>query len=86
MATRLAQRFVESGARTVMVAFSPVSDISIWAITAPVSYTHLDVYKRQAKNSIDTHADLPAHAGRETGCLLIEAQDIRWCHLSLIHI
>ena len=39
-----------------------------------------------AKNSIDTHADLAAHAGREGGCLLIEPQDVRWRHIHQKHV
>ena len=67
---------------------------ALWPRSGPVSYTHLDVYKRQFENSRVTGPDslrvsrLPAadKGGKWEVCVICDGIEPAVVNLSLIHI
>ena len=55
---KLARRLVSVGVPAVLVVASSVSSVLVQHVHVSVSYTHLDVYKRQPRGLSDTDPTL----------------------------
>ena len=73
---QLSDDFFFPGADLVNVSFRFAENDAVFG---PVSYTHLDVYKRQGAHFVDQHIGFQLEAGQQFVGLVVT-------HLSLIHI